>query len=554
MSAPQTPTTSRDSECAALASLLALRDTGMLDATESARVDRHLTTCAACQADAALDDALASHLRRALIAPPNTAPTLSMREIMRASDTAAPRSMRGAGSALVEAAERRIPHAYPISHRWGTGLSALLAAVVVIVFAASMFGSLGSRLSGNRRGVTPALTVSPLLAHQTVYVPTETGIYALRASDGALRWAYLPTKIKTSLNHTPIIRGLTLDGDMLYALATTSNNFPHPDSALLALDARTGAVRWRVAIPDLGWASLLRVGNLLIVTPAMTAGLYEMGSPFNQTLLAYSATNGQRLWSRKLTEPPLSASVTANGALYTATSTQLIALDAASGALRWTTPIVPSASQQGTMPASYNSSVALAAAGPYVFVLTKRDIWSGRTDSWEANVYEIAAADGTHIVRNGFEQEPQSAAFPPALGGNQLFAPVFGGLSAFSTGASPKLQWRFIPTGAPDGGMAMTGGAYVSGVVYVTGVFTVLDNNVEYQRNYTYAVRASDGAQLWRSQIYGDVGALTPVVASGMVFTPAGGTLLALRAADGQRLWKYPSPGGSVIYGVLIGS
>lgn len=88
----------------------------------------------------------------------------------------------------------------------------------------------------------------------------------------------------------------------------------------------------------------------------------------------------------------------------------------------------------------------------------------------------------------------------------------------------------------------MTGATYADGVVYVTSIFDVPDNNVTYSRSATYAVRASDGAQLWRSQIYSS-GALTPVVGSGVVFTTSYGDLLALRAADGQRLWKFPASG-----------
>jgi outer membrane protein assembly factor BamB len=192
-----------------------------------------------------------------------------------------------------------------------------------------------------------------------------------------------------------------------------------------------------------------------------------------------------------------------------------------------------------------------------VFVLASRDIISNTTTDAETNLYEIAAADGTHLVRDGFAHE-RSLALAPTLAGNQLFAPVSGALSAFSIGASLDLRWRFVPSAklTPDEilpgnllsrsvseGIA-SGAAYAGGVIYVTGSAAVDIPGMEALRDDLFAVRGSDGAELWHAQINGGGDALTPVVAGGVVFASANGAVQAQRAADGQRLWKYPAPGG----------
>jgi outer membrane protein assembly factor BamB len=536
---------SRSAECDALAPLLALRGAGMLDAEEAARVERHVASCPNCQRDAALDSALVKSLRRALLPGAQAAPTLRMEEIMRATEQRETNTVINDAPAARPAAERRGARPRSIAARWAGGLSALAAAVALIVLAVSVFGGFHGGLGG-RRGVTPAPTLSPLLAHQTVYQGTSTGIYALRASDTSLRWEYPPASALELRKHAPAVYSLALDIGTLYALVSTSSEGPYPNSALLALDARTGAARWSTAIPNLSMASLLQVGNILIVVPVVNTHVFIGADQITHTVFAFSAANGKRLWSRDLPGWSVSKPVAAGGAVYVSTSTQLIALDVSSGAIRWTTPIVPSASQQSAQFALYNESVALAATGPYVFALATHEVLAGKTVSWETDLYEIAAADGAHIWRNGFEQDQASWASTLTVNGNQVFAPLFGGLGAFSIGASPELQWRLSLNDAPNGGASVTGATYADGVVYVTDAFNAQDGGVVYSRGATYAVRASDGTQLWRSQTYASGSGIMPVVGLGVVFIPSYGALLALRAANGQRLWKYPASNGAV--------
>ena len=72
--------------------------------------------------------------------------------------------------------------------RWRVGLI-----VIAVIAAIAVVAGVISHATPNRNDVlqvVPDATLAPTLASQTVYVPTDDGVYALRASDGALRWTY----------------------------------------------------------------------------------------------------------------------------------------------------------------------------------------------------------------------------------------------------------------------------------------------------------------------------------------------------------------------------
>lgn len=433
---------------------------------------------------------------------------------------------------------------------WMGWLAAAIGLIIVIVVIVAEITHVVSS-TGDIVYVVPNAALSPTLASQTVYLPTDAGVYALRASDGRLRWTY-----PGGIDHTPILTGraifgLSLNDGTLYVLSAPSGGARGP-TTLGALNASDGAVRWSVETPHFPVArgALVQVGGLLIVTPLGPD--IPGAAPSGWNIVAYSATNGAQVWSRALDAAPLAsaASSDSGGALYIATTQALIALDATTGAPRWTTGIIPGAYQQGTAPANANTSVALTATSSRVYVLAKRDIAQANDSqaiTIEANLYAIDAATGNHIERDGYENEPFSTAFAPAVSGATLIAPVFGGMFASSVGAG-RVQWRFTPDGSGAQDQAMTGGALAYGMIYATDLTGVLasENGHTSWMNFTYAVRASDGALMWRAPTNGGLLALTPVVASGVVFAPTATTLKALRASDGRQLWRYITPGAFI--------
>jgi outer membrane protein assembly factor BamB len=544
--------TTRGPDCDAIAPLLALRDTGLLDVGETARVENHLATCDVCQGDAELDSAIVGSLRRALLAPSGGARTLTVDDVRRfTQERVAATPISDAPEARPAPEWRGDPPRFPAA-RWGSGLSALAAVLALMLFATYIFGTVST---GIRRttwpGPTPAL--SPLLDQQTVYLPTGAGVFALRASDGAVRWTYPGGIEKTPVTQWRDVLGLALDHGTLYALCRS------PDAqgsiTLLALDARDGAVRWSKSLPTT-ISSLLQVGNLLIVAaPGPVAHGTPSAMPASgQAVEAVSAATGGLVWRHPLEETALSNPVAANGVIYIGTTGHVIALGATDGKQRWSTPIIPGATQQGTTFENVNTSVALAATSDTIYVLAKRKMSQGSATTWEDSVYAVAASDGSHLWLSSVENDSSATAFPPTLASGVVYVPFFGGLVAFPHTPGGDFSWRFIPNDT-SGGVIMTGAAVADGVVYTTDLSGVLanTNGTTHWENFTYAVRASDGVELWRSPTNGGLNAASPVVASGMVFAPSIGVVRALRASDGRQMWMYVLPSGDRIGDPIIG-
>ncbi|MGZ3682173.1 MAG: outer membrane protein assembly factor BamB family protein, partial [Ktedonobacterales bacterium] len=511
--------------CEALASLLALRDTGMLDAEESAHVERHLAWCDACRSDAALDDALASRVRDALVSPASAEPVLSVRQIADAvaERDAADSAVRGDVEERAAVESRSASLRSRAVGRFG-GLSALAAVLAVVVLAAYIFGS-HSGGSSRLGPIPPTATLSPMLAQETVYLPTDDGIYALRASDGVVRWAFPADITKTPIQTFQAIFGLSLDHGTLYALTSAPENGSLGDHEprLYALNATNGSVRWSVRVPNVSTTtpfalSLLQVGHLLVVASTTQ----DVSVP----VFAFSTANGKLVWRRTLDEPTLSKPVAAGGSVYIGTTGHVVALNVADGTVRWTSSI----EQKGTHLAATNSSVALAAGGERVYALGKHQFTpDGNTHNvmWVTTLYALAASDGSRLWGESFE-DMWDTAFAPALAGDTAYVAFGGGITAIAlTGITPEERWRFIPDGSTMQNPAMTGAVVSGGIVYTTDLTGVMAHHdgLTSLENCTYAVRASDGVELWRTPSDGGTMAASPVVADGLILAPAGDVL-----------------------------
>lgn len=545
----------RSPACVALAPLLALYDTGTLDPAEEAAVRAHLTGCATCRADADLAARLAASLRRVLRADamPAGTPPLSAERIIAA--VAAEDAATGRGAFAPAHPTVWSPRSSGMP-RWLAGVPALAAVLLVAVLAAFIFSSHG----GDHTGAVPTPTLSPSLAQRTVYIPTDFGLYALRASDGHVRWTY-----PAGIDHTPIqtlaaISAMLLDHGTLYLCATANPNTlaaAQQYSGIFALRASDGKQLWH--LPVLFGC----VGHLALADGT----LYAIPNPqdtFTQAdsslaVVAIRASDGKRLWGTSLPDPGIAGPVVVGDRVVVATISHLIALRRSDGHILWNTPIVPGAQQEGTDPSSYNDSVAITAYGDKLLVLGKRLLTRGDSShsaAWEANLYLISAADGTHIVRTSVENDPWSMANPPVVAGDVVYVQWGAGLMALSLPSStPNQLWNFIPAPAASQNGAMTGAAVAGVVVYTTDLFGVLTESrgKRVMQNCTYAIRASDGHELWRTPTNGGLDARTPAVADGVVFAPAGGTLWALRASDGGVLWRYVPAGGGPVRTPVVG-
>lgn len=170
---------------------------------------------------------------------------------------------------------------------------------------------------------------SPAVAGDTVFLPADDNrLYAVNARDGVLRWAVplgAPTMLKLTdawdvFQSSPLVA----DGRVYVGSA---------DGQVVALDAATGAVRWR-----------FQTGHVVRSSPALADGRLFVGS-FDGRVYAFEAATGKLLWARTTQEPGVpwqavqATPAVAGGLVWIGSrSTFTYGLDPATGTVRWRHP------------------------------------------------------------------------------------------------------------------------------------------------------------------------------------------------------------------------
>jgi outer membrane protein assembly factor BamB len=150
---------------------------------------------------------------------------------------------------------------------------------------------------------------SPVVVNASVFIGSydEDNIFALNASTGALLWSY------------------TADGPVFSSPAFADGvvyiGSEYPGQTLYALNAKTGAVLWKSTASGSTW-----------YTPTVWNGMVYVGAN-DGNLYALDASTGATLW--KYTSDAVSTPAVANGVVYVGSGDGLLALDAYTGALRW---------------------------------------------------------------------------------------------------------------------------------------------------------------------------------------------------------------------------
>lgn len=178
----------------------------------------------------------------------------------------------------------------------------------VLYAFATKTGDLLWRTSISRRmGGAPT---TPLVLGTTVYVIDAEPLTAVNATTGAVRWR-APAGQSAFLSVPAAANGLIYVG---------------VDQSLAAFDASTGALRWSGATGDVVWS-----------TPTISGGSAYVGSS-DHNVYAFDATSGTLRWSAPTADRVYaSAPVAAGGMVYVGSlDGRVHALDAASGAARWT--------------------------------------------------------------------------------------------------------------------------------------------------------------------------------------------------------------------------
>jgi eukaryotic-like serine/threonine-protein kinase len=186
-----------------------------------------------------------------------------------------------------------------------------------------------------------AVTSSPAVSNGAVYVASTDGyVYAVDSQTGTLRWRF-----KTAGERrysAPGIHGIKPAGkmmadpfDMFISSPTIADGVVYigsGDHSVYAINADTGAMRWRFA-----------TGDVVHATPAVAGGALYIGS-WDRNFYALDAATGALRWKFLTGDDQKihnqigiegSASV-ANGLVYFGCrDSHLYALDARDGALRW---------------------------------------------------------------------------------------------------------------------------------------------------------------------------------------------------------------------------
>ncbi len=318
-------------------------------------------------------------------------------------------------------------------------------------------------------------------------------------------------------------------------------------TSLIALDAETGAEKWRIPHVPSDSSPLIQEGMVFIGT-------------FGEGLKALDAATGEQIWQFLAGDvavpdsaPPESfdsAPVIVDGTLYTGSGPYggLYALDPATGEERWRFDTLGAA---GTSPAIRDGVVFISSDA----------LWDvNQDDPAPSSLYAVDAATGEERWHVAFGAEDLSFSSPvatdeavvvgvtnPMVGSSYYLAvdaatgdelwrvdldgPLWmgtpganGDLVYLAGGETPALiavdaatgeeRWRF------EVGLALfTAPVIADGLVYLQS-----------QDGYLTALDAVTGAEQWR-MLVGSGG--SPVVADGKIYTGAWGNLVALGNADG---------------------
>ncbi|MFC7306263.1 PQQ-binding-like beta-propeller repeat protein [Streptomyces monticola] len=292
--------------------------------------------------------------------------------------------------------------------------------------------------------------------------------------------------------------------DVAWSMAVKDGRIHASDGpTLYALDSADGSDLWRRQTD--AWVYALRADRGTVVTASRGGGVQAM-----------EAANGEKLWeitgAQTDFETPEAGPVIQDGTVYVWQDARLRALEARTGAERWSYPIGDAASCGGVpirvTPA--DDGYVYVAAGTRVLAL---DIASGQV-RWH---FEAPAV---------FLSPPAFAPGPAVTGGGVYLADYLGTVYALDA-ADGRDRWR----------IATESRSSIEPVL-VTGGHVHVGSG-----NGLYTLDAVTGTPKWRFQAGGEVVG-SPVAAEGRIhFGSADHCLYTLDAVGGQLRWKLATGG-----------
>jgi outer membrane protein assembly factor BamB len=416
------------------------------------------------------------------------------------------------------------------SRRLVTASLALAAMLLITLLTAALLAS--------RHGNENTSKKLPATAPWSLYF-TDAGAVQTDAVDanGHLRWRY---QSKVQLTFPPL---LFADG-VAYSATT--------DGQIVALNGIDGAVLWSKAISPNTYRTLrvAQVADGVVYASADIGGIANY--PAQRNIYALDARTGKLLWTFQQAD---TIAALADGVLYVyhvptnddPSFVQVFALNARDGSTRWHAQIAGNVVGDTRL-----------ADGQMYFV-----VYGGTAADNTMTLYALHTSDGAarwHITRHGLliaDALLAAQGLVYLLEENRDQAPINGLLLALDATTGQQRWQQAGLTGGDQSPLPPIGPYYQNGVIYAAGA----DQGV-------YALRASDGAVLWRSQQNSsqrdELLALDNSALYVWQYTYVNGQqqqtnnhLLALNLSDGARRWHYDVPGAiqavtshdGVIYG-----
>ncbi|MGE5334967.1 MAG: PQQ-binding-like beta-propeller repeat protein [Nitrososphaerota archaeon] len=371
-------------------------------------------------------------------------------------------------------------------------LAAVLAASLII---AGFLALLGPRIPGRPQhpGPTPSgpSTVPTPTLHLdglSVYVADRLAWYAFNADNGTPRWT---TRSQFFEGDSPVL----VDGVVYSAVSGQS-------CWVQAVKASDGSLLWQHQLALMDSPHLIVAGDSIYV---VSDRLGIASNSNNHGIYALRTSDGSLLWQHPTPDPVVADPIVANGVVYASSGTSLLALRASDGTLLWNLPLAANGHP--------DIGLWLASANGVVYVIAGE---KGQdfpfSDSGENNtLLALRPGDGSQLWRIALGSDYYSQPSTPVIANGVIYV---------RAGASREDKARGDTTAA-----------------------------------HLYALRASDGSQLWqyqqdRTKVTWNSGQSTtsatmnpqifqPVYAEGWVYTyDRFGDVIALRASDGALLWK----------------
>ncbi len=425
-----------------------------------------------------------------------------------------------------------------------------------------------------------AFETSPIVVDGTMFITEPPNIVmALDARTGRRLWRYrkeIPKDLRMCCGR--VNRGVAVLGDSVY--------YGSIDAHLIALDARTGSVRWDATLADYktGYSS---TGAPLAVKDKIITGMAGGEFGVRGFIDAYDAKTGKRAW-RFYTIPAKgepgnetwegeswktgSATTWVTGVydpvintVYWGTgnpgpdwngdvrkgdnlySDSLVALDADTGAKKWhfqytphdehdwdstQTPSLVDA-MQGGQP---RKMVVLANRNGFYYAL---DRLTGKFLAGQPYVKQTWAS--------GLDEAGRVMRLPntsPSVAGTLVWPSLGGGSNWYSSTYSPQTNLYYVNA-------KEMGAIYHKGdAEYKAGAFFNGGGQTEYKGEDPYgAVRALEvdsGKLRWEHRLHSPSHAGLMSTAGGLVFGSTGSSFFALDARKGGLLWRFETGGGII--------